>query len=63
MNKTGELWITDFNVTFKAEQQGQLLREAISRFGISKRALTAIKFEGGQIIVNGRSKMYVMLFK
>ena len=42
-----------FTVTFTAEQQGQLLREAISRFGISKRALTAIKFEGGQILVNG----------
>ena len=41
-----------FTVTFKAEQPGQLLREAISRFGISKRALTAIKFNGGQILVN-----------
>ncbi|MFF5996967.1 RluA family pseudouridine synthase [Lysinibacillus sp. KU-BSD001] len=42
-----------FTVTFMAKQQGQLLREAISDFGISKRALTAIKFEGGQILVNG----------
>lgn len=31
----------------------QLLREAISAWGISKRALTAIKFEGGDILVNG----------
>ncbi|WP_431029255.1 RluA family pseudouridine synthase [Lysinibacillus sp. LZ02] len=42
-----------FTVTFMAKQQGQLLREAISNFGISKRALTAIKFEGGQILING----------
>ncbi|KGR83861.1 RluA family pseudouridine synthase [Lysinibacillus odysseyi] len=42
-----------FTVTFNAKQQGQLLREAISEFGISKRALTAIKFEGGEILVNG----------
>lgn len=45
-----------FTVTFTAKQQGQLLREAISEFGISKRALTAIKFEGGEILVNGREQ-------
>lgn len=33
-----------------------LLREAISQYGISKKALTSIKFEGGQIIVNGEEK-------
>ena len=31
----------------------QLLREAIVDWGISKRALTAIKFDGGEILVNG----------
>lgn len=31
----------------------QLLREAIADWGISKRALTAIKFDGGEILVNG----------
>lgn len=30
-----------------------LLREAIAAWGISKRALTAIKFDGGDILVNG----------
>lgn len=45
-----------FTVTFTAKKQGQLLREAISEFGISKRALTAIKFEGGEILVNGREQ-------
>lgn len=45
-----------FTVTFIAKQQGQLLREAISEFGISKRALTAIKFDGGEILVNGREQ-------
>ena len=42
-----------FTVNFTAKLQGQLLREAISEFGISKRALTAIKFNGGEILVNG----------
>ena len=45
-----------FTVTFIANKQGQLLREAISDFGISKRALTAIKFDGGEILVNGQEQ-------
>ena len=45
-----------FTVTFIAKKQGQLLREAIADFGISKRALTAIKFDGGEILVNGREQ-------
>ena len=40
-----------FTICFQAKKE-QLLREAISEFGISKRALTAIKFEGGEITVN-----------
>lgn len=41
-----------FTIQFKALVEGQLLREAIAQFGISKRALTAIKFDGGEIAVN-----------
>lgn len=45
-----------FTVTFIAKKRGQLLREAIADFGISKRALTAIKFDGGEILVNGQEQ-------
>ncbi len=45
-----------FTVTFSAQYEGQLLREAIGAFGISKRALTDIKFAGGEILVNGREQ-------
>lgn len=41
-----------FTIQFIAQEQGQLLREAIAKYGISKRALTAIKFNGGEIAVN-----------
>lgn len=41
-----------YTVRFNAKRSGQLLREAISDFGISKRALTSIKFDGGEILVN-----------
>lgn len=40
-----------FELQFTATSS-QLLREAISAWGISKRALTAIKFDGGGIYVN-----------
>lgn len=46
----------NFTITFTAQHDEQLLREAISDYGISKRALTAIKFEGGEITVNGREQ-------
>ena len=42
-----------FTIRFQASVEGQLLREAIAAYGISKRALTAIKFDGGEISVNG----------
>ena len=42
-----------FTITFTAQDSGILLREAIQIYGISKRALTAIKFDGGEITVNG----------
>ena len=42
-----------FTLRFTAEKKGQLLREALGDWRISKRALTAIKFEGGLLTVNG----------
>lgn len=42
-----------FTLRFTAEKEGQLLREALGNWCISKRALTAIKFEGGLLTVNG----------
>lgn len=45
-----------FTIRFKATQNGQLLREALAQYGISKRALTAIKFDGGEIHVNGNEQ-------
>lgn len=41
-----------FKLTFTAEKEGQLLRQALGEWGISKRALTAIKFDGGYLAVN-----------
>ncbi|QDQ01439.1 RluA family pseudouridine synthase [Lysinibacillus fusiformis] len=41
-----------YTLSFTAEKDGQLLREALSEWRISKRALTAIKFEGGLLTVN-----------
>ncbi|WP_342472983.1 RluA family pseudouridine synthase [Metasolibacillus sp. FSL H7-0170] len=41
-----------FVLQFEAQEE-MLLREAIALWGISKRALTAIKFGGGDILVNG----------
>ncbi|HWK22463.1 MAG TPA: RluA family pseudouridine synthase [Ureibacillus sp.] len=45
-----------FKLQFQAEQDGQLLREAISKKGISKRGLTSIKYSGGALLVNGEEK-------
>ncbi|MFJ5765479.1 RluA family pseudouridine synthase [Lysinibacillus sp. NPDC093210] len=44
---------TRFTLRFLAEKDGQLLREALAEWQISKRALTAIKFDGGLLTVNG----------
>jgi 23S rRNA pseudouridine1911/1915/1917 synthase len=41
-----------FTIRFEASKDQQLLREALAEYGISKRALTAIKFDGGEILVN-----------
>ena len=45
-----------FQLQFINEVPGKLLREAIGAWGISKRALTAIKFDGGALYVNGEEK-------
>lgn len=45
-----------FTIQFQAIEDGQLLRDAIAKYGISKRALTAIKFQGGEIIVNNEEQ-------
>ncbi|MGE7090181.1 RluA family pseudouridine synthase [Lysinibacillus sp. NPDC048646] len=42
-----------YTLSFTVEKDGQLLREALGEWRISKRALTAIKFEGGLLTVNG----------
>ncbi|WP_155592034.1 RluA family pseudouridine synthase [Lysinibacillus cavernae] len=44
---------TRFTLHFTAKKEGQLLREALQEWRISKRALTAIKFDGGLLTVNG----------
>lgn len=45
-----------FQVQFRAEMDGQLLRQAIQKHGISKKALTSIKYNGGSLLVNGEEK-------
>ncbi|SOB91737.1 RluA family pseudouridine synthase [Ureibacillus xyleni] len=47
---------TRFKLQFTANKNGQLLRDAISHQGISKRGLTSIKYNGGNILVNGIEK-------
>lgn len=53
MNHLYPMMSKQFQMTFTTEADGVLLREALGQFGISKRALTAIKYEGGQLLVNG----------
>lgn len=45
-----------YQLQFTVQIEGQLLREAIAMWGVSKRALTAIKFDGGALFVNGEEK-------
>lgn len=42
-----------FRLVFSVEEAGMLLREFLHSKGISKRTLTATKYDGGQITVNG----------
>ncbi|MFX3673256.1 MAG: RluA family pseudouridine synthase [Paenisporosarcina sp.] len=44
-----------FQLNFTSDKE-QLLRDALSSWGISKRTLTAIKYEGGNLLVNGLEK-------
>ena len=44
-----------FKLTFKATEE-ILLREALATWGISKRTLTSIKFDGGTLLVNEQEK-------
>lgn len=43
-------------LTFEIKESSILLRDAIRQYGISKKALTSIKYEGGMILVNGEEK-------
>lgn len=43
-------------IQFQATEDGILLREAIRQQGISSKGLTAIKYRGGNIFVNGEEK-------
>lgn len=43
-------------LSFPVQEQTILVRDAIKQFGISKKALTSIKFEGGKILVNDKEK-------
>ncbi|MGM9968476.1 RluA family pseudouridine synthase [Rummeliibacillus sp. POC4] len=45
-----------YRLTFTAQKEQQLLREALADIGVSKRALTAIKFQGGALLVNGKEQ-------
>lgn len=44
------------HLEFQVNESQQLLRDAIRQYGISKKALTSIKYDGGQITVNGVEK-------
>lgn len=44
-----------FQLSFHSEKE-QILREALSAWGISKRTLTAIKYNDGDLLVNGHQK-------
>lgn len=43
-------------IQFQAKRDGEILREAIREQGISSKGLTAIKYRGGNIFVNGEEK-------
>ncbi|MEK4629794.1 RluA family pseudouridine synthase [Solibacillus sp. FSL R7-0682] len=45
-----------YQLQFTVNKESQILREAIAIWGISKRTLTAIKFNGGNLLVNGEEK-------
>ncbi|MEI4769692.1 RluA family pseudouridine synthase [Psychrobacillus sp. FJAT-51614] len=47
---------TKITLSFKMKENNILLRDAIKMYGISKKALTSIKYEGGKILVNDEEK-------
>ncbi|WP_391120519.1 RluA family pseudouridine synthase [Psychrobacillus sp. L3] len=44
------------SLAFEVKEKRLVLRDAIKEYGISKKALTSIKFDGGKILVNGEEK-------
>ncbi|MDS9470386.1 RluA family pseudouridine synthase [Sporosarcina pasteurii] len=42
-----------FHLEFIVQEDGKLLREFLAEKDISKRTLTAVKYDGGQLLVNG----------
>ena len=45
-----------FTLEFKVEQEKILLREFLHGHGISKLTSTAVKDDGGQLLVNGKEQ-------
>lgn len=45
-----------FRLSFTAEADGVGLRDFLAESGISRRTLTAVKYQGGEILVNGEEK-------
>ncbi|MEG0473487.1 MAG: RluA family pseudouridine synthase [Solibacillus sp.] len=45
-----------YQLQFTVQEDGQLLRDALAGFGMSKRTLTAVKFDGGALYVNGEER-------
>lgn len=45
-----------FRLSFTAEADGVGLRDFLAESGISRRTLTAVKYKGGEILVNGEEK-------
>ena len=43
-------------LSFEMKEHSVVLRDAIRKYGISKKALTSIKFDGGNILVNGEER-------
>ncbi|MFS0688436.1 RluA family pseudouridine synthase [Sporosarcina sp. 179-K 8C2 HS] len=52
-----------FILEFIVEQDGVLLREFLHSHGISKRTLTAVKYDGGLLLVNGSEQTVRHLLK
>lgn len=51
-----------YELTFTADHE-MLLRDALKKWGISKRTLTAVKYTGGELLVNGEERTVRHLLK